>query len=100
MKRNITLDKEEQAIQASIDRDEWQSVENFSQEKSRYEQIAHATINKTRRVNLRLTEHDYQAAQIRAIEEELPYQTLHSSVIHKFIRDITLLTQLTQNSIQ
>lgn len=43
------------------------------------------TINKTKRINLRLTERDLQMARTRAAEEGLPYQTLLASIIHKYL---------------
>ena len=43
------------------------------------------TFNKTRRVNLRVTERDFSLAYARAREEGIPYQTLLSSVIHKYL---------------
>ena len=43
------------------------------------------TFNKTRRVNLRVSERDYALARDRAGEEGIPYQTLLSSVIHKYL---------------
>ncbi len=46
---------------------------------------ARNTFNKTRRVNLRMTERDFALAHARAREEGMPYQTLLSSVIHKYL---------------
>ena len=46
-------------------------------------QAARNTFNKTRRVNLRVTERDFNLAHAR--EEGIPYQTLLSSVIHKYL---------------
>ena len=43
-------------------------------------QAARNTFKKTRRVNLRVTERDYNQAHARAREEGIPYQTLLSSV--------------------
>ena len=48
-------------------------------------QAARNTFNKTRRVNLRVTERDFNLAHSRAREEGIPYQTLLSSVIHKYL---------------
>lgn len=79
------LDKEEQQLQKSLETGEWVKVPKFATEKKRYEAVARQTFNKTKRVNLRLTERDFQAAQIKAMEEGLPYQTLLSSVIHKYL---------------
>ena len=48
-------------------------------------QMARNTFNKSRRVNLRVTERDFNLAHSRAREEGIPYQTLLSSVIHKYL---------------
>ena len=48
-------------------------------------QAARRTFNKTRRVNLRVTERDFELAHYRAREEGIPYQTLLSSVIHRYL---------------
>ena len=47
--------------------------------------MAQSTFKKTRRVNLRVTERDFNLAHARAREEGIPYQTLLSSVIHKYL---------------
>ncbi len=79
------LDKEEQVLLASFENDEWHSVSGLNAEKKRFQAMAKQTFNKTKRVNLRLTEWDFSVAHSRALEEGLPYQTLLSSVIHKYL---------------
>ncbi len=53
-------------------------------EKERFSEIAANTLKKNKRVNIRLSEHDLQAIQRKAVQEGLPYQTLISSLIHKY----------------
>ncbi|MYG19559.1 MAG: hypothetical protein F4208_08345 [Gemmatimonadales bacterium] len=48
-------------------------------------QAARSTFKKTHRVNLRVTERDFNLAHARAREEGMPYQTLLASVIHKYL---------------
>ena len=79
------LDKEEKEILDSFERDELKSVPNVVQEIEEARQAARNTFNKIKRVNLRLTERDFHLAHIKALEEGLPYQTLLSSVIHKYL---------------
>lgn len=43
-----------------------------------------ATLAKTRRVNLRLTEMDMVSLQRKAAREGIPAQTLMGSILHKF----------------
>jgi predicted DNA binding CopG/RHH family protein len=79
------LDQEEKELMESIDRDEWQSVKNFDQEKEQAIQAARNTLKKDKRINLRLTQKDYHQIQVKAIEEGIPYQTLISSIVHKYL---------------
>ncbi|HBQ50618.1 hypothetical protein A3B42_01865 [Candidatus Daviesbacteria bacterium RIFCSPLOWO2_01_FULL_38_10] len=79
------LDKEEQEILDSVERGEWKPVKNLAEEKIRLKQIAKNTLNKTRNINLRLSERVVAKLKARAVKEGLPYQTLASSVLHKFV---------------
>ena len=69
----------------SIDHDEWQPVKDVEQEKAKAVTAARNTLKKDKRINLRLTPKDYYQIQIKAIEEGMPYQTLISSLIHKYL---------------
>ncbi len=79
------LDKEERDLMESIEHDEWRRVKNIKQEKEKAMAAARNTLKKDKRINLRLTQKDYHQIQIKAIEEGIPYQTLISSVIHKYL---------------
>jgi predicted DNA binding CopG/RHH family protein len=79
------LDQEEKEILDAFQRDKLKSVPHVVQEIEEARQAARNTFNKTKRVNLRLTERDFHMAHVRALEEGLPYQTLLSSVIHKYL---------------
>ncbi len=57
----------------------------FEGRKKRYAGYAASTFGKDRRVNIRISGKDLDALQKRALEEGLPYQTLISSLIHKFV---------------
>ena len=46
---------------------------------------ARATGLKDQRINIRLSSVDLQALRTRALQEGMPYQTLISSVLHKYI---------------
>jgi len=64
-------------------------VRGLAKEKRRYEAAARATLRKDKRVNIRMTERDFVRFQKKALEEGLPYQTLISSVLHKYINQVT-----------
>ena len=67
------------------ERGELRSAPDPEREMEAARRAARNTFNKTRRVNLRVTERDFNLAHSRAREEGIPYQTLLSSVIHKYL---------------
>ena len=79
------LDKGEQELLDSFERGEWQPVENLDAEKKRHQRYAHNTIKKDRRVNIRMTSKDLSELQNMAMEDGVPYQTLISSVLHRYV---------------
>lgn len=80
----MKLDTNERDILESVERGEWRSVRGLKRERSRYVRYARATFRKDRRINIRLSSKDLEAIQKRALEEGLPYQTLISSLLHKY----------------
>lgn len=78
------LDHEERALLKSVERGEWRSAASKAVVK-RYVQAAHRTLKKDRRVNIRISQVDLVDLRARAFEEGLPYQTLISSVLHKYV---------------
>ncbi len=82
---NDQLNSEEQEILEKFERGELRPSTNVEHELKQARQAARNTFHKTRRVNLRVTERDFSLAHARAREEGMPYQTLLSSVIHKYL---------------
>ena len=79
------LDKEEKDLLDSFQKDEWVSSKNIKVRKEELGEYARATIRKDKRVNIRISERDLKELQRIALREGLPYQTLISSVLHKFV---------------
>ncbi len=79
------IDQEEKDLMESIEREEWKPVKDFNREKDKAIEAARNTLKKDKRINLRLTQKDYQQIQIRAIEEGIPYQSLIASIVHKYL---------------
>lgn len=81
------LDNEEQQIvedfEKALESGNLKSVPNLEARKKELQQIARNTLNKTRNINIRLTERDLHRLKSKAIEEGIPYQTLASSILHK-----------------
>jgi predicted DNA binding CopG/RHH family protein len=85
MAKKIKLDTEEQDILESFERGEWKPIKNKEEEIRRYAGYAKATLKKDKRINIRISDKDLESIQNVAIEEGIPYQTLISSLIHKFV---------------
>lgn len=81
----IKLEPQEEETRDSVERGEWRSVPRLKTEQKRYRSYAEATFRKDRRVNIRISNKDLVAIQKRAVEEGLPYQTLISSLLHKYV---------------
>ena len=81
----MKLTNDEKVLLDSVEKGEWQRVADYSREAARYRQAARATLRKDKRVNIRMAERDLIRLQKTAAREGLPYQTLISSVLHKFI---------------
>jgi predicted DNA binding CopG/RHH family protein len=83
MKKVAHLDKEEAKLAESIEKDEWVS-DLSKKDKKQYQEYARYSINKQKRINIRMTERDLKKIRAKAIEEGMPYQSLISMLIHKY----------------
>ncbi|HMO04379.1 MAG TPA: antitoxin [Kiritimatiellia bacterium] len=81
----MNLTKEEKDLLDSVERGEWKRIPNFKREVSRFQEAARNTLRKDKRVNIRITERDLVRIQKAAVHEGLPYQTLISRVLHKYV---------------
>ncbi len=79
------LDKYEKELLNSFEKGEWKSVSNIDERKTELSEYAKYTIKKNKRVNIRISERDLNELQRIAIREGLPYQTLISSILHKYV---------------
>ena len=81
----IKLDKEEKDILDSYERGEWKSVKNLKKEIEKHRGYARQTLKKDKRVNIRISSMVLDEIQTRAVEDGMPYQTLISSILHRFV---------------
>jgi predicted DNA binding CopG/RHH family protein len=79
------FDKEEKKLIESIEKGEWRSIEDLDNEINRARQSAEDTFSKDQRMNIRISKRDLNNLKIKALEEGIPYQTLVSSLIHKYL---------------
>jgi predicted DNA binding CopG/RHH family protein len=85
------LDRQEQEILSTFEAGEWQSVKEANPllelqgyAKAALLQLLEPKIAKDKQITLRLSSADWEGIQSRSIGEGIPYQTLISSVIHKY----------------
>lgn len=78
------LDDEEKDLMQSFDQGEWESIQDEESTKSKLKALAKASVQKNKRINIRISESDLNQIRVKALEEGIPYQTLISSVLHKF----------------
>lgn len=78
------LEDEEMEVLTSFDKGEWKSVKNVKREKAIARKTATKTLKKDTRINIRLSGSDVSAIKQKAAYEGLPYQTLISSILHKY----------------
>jgi len=83
--KKIILDDEEKDILESYERGEWVPVKNPKKEIKKLQRYAKNTLQKDKRINIRMTSKDLDQVQIIATQEGIPYQTLVSSIIHKYV---------------
>ena len=79
------LDQEEKEILEAFDRGELLSIPNKEAELKRHKEHAAAMFRKDKRINIRISERDLKALRKRALMEGIPYQTLVSSILHKYV---------------
>ncbi len=78
------LDPEEQELLEAYDSGEFES--DLDADRRKYlARIAEESFKKDKRINIRISSRDLEALQRRALEEGLPYQSLVSSVLHKYV---------------
>jgi len=82
--KSMKLSKEEKQLLEAVEAGSFESVLT---KKRRAELVAAAkdTVRKDKRINIRISNRDLKAVQLKASEEGIPYQTLVSSIIHKYI---------------
>lgn len=97
------MDREDQELLESFEAGEFES-DLKSERRVQLVTLAEEAIKKDKRINIRISSRDLEALQRRAMEEGLPYQSLVSSVLHKYVsggfKDITAKKASQQTSRQ
>ena len=78
------LNKDEKEVLKDFEAGEFESVLT-SRRKKFIQASAEETFKKDKRINIRISSRDLTSLQRRALEEGIPYQTLVSSILHKYV---------------
>lgn len=79
------LTQEEKEILDAFEAGKLKKSIKQTQEVKKHRAAAEATFKKDARINIRLSSRDLRSLQAKALREGIPYQTLVSSVLHKYI---------------
>lgn len=79
------LDKEEKKTWDDFEKGKFKSVANVKSEMEQATRAAKSYLRKDERINIRVSSTDLDMIKRKAAEEAIPYQTLITSVLHKFI---------------
>lgn len=81
----MKYDKEEKTIVDAFEKGKMTLVTPSKKEIEIIKATARKTIIKDKRITIRLYDHDYKGIQKKALEMGIPYQTLISGIIHRYI---------------
>jgi predicted DNA binding CopG/RHH family protein len=85
---NLILDKYEQEIEDSIPKN-FNPVLIDSKEQKSFVEVAkkHIESKLSKRINIRIKNEDLMKVKAKAIQNNIPYQTLLSALIHKYAKN-------------
>ena len=81
----MKLDKEEKEILKEYETGQLKLSKPSEKELSAIKAAAVSTFKKDKRVTIRLYDHDFKGIQKKALQLGIPYQTLISGIIHRYI---------------
>ena len=81
----MKYDKEEKNIIDAYESGKMKLSTPSEKELQNIKAIAKSTFKKDKRITIRLYDHDYKGIRKKALEMGIPYQTLISGMIHRYI---------------
>lgn len=85
MRTKMKYDEEEKNIIDAYESGKMKLSAPLKKELEKIKAIAKNTFKKDKRITIRLYDHDYKGIQKKAFEMGIPYQTLISGLIHRYI---------------
>jgi len=81
----MKLDQEEKEILEAYESGKLKLSKPSKKEIAAIKAAALSTFKKDKRITIRLYDHDFQGIQKKALQMGIPYQTLISGVIHRYV---------------
>ena len=81
----MKYDKEEKDILEALENGNLKLSKPSKKEIDSIKAAAISTFKKDKRITIRLYDHDYSGIQKKAMEMGIPYQTLISGIIHRYV---------------
>lgn len=81
----MKLDEYEKGIEEALESGEFKSVKDLEKEIVVAREMAENHSRKDQRMNIRISQRDLERIKSKAMEEGIPYQTLVTSVLHKYV---------------
>ena len=81
----MKIDKEEKGILQAYENGQMKLSKPSQKELEAIKAAAESTFIKDKRITIRLYEHDFKGIQKKAPQMGIPYQTLISGIIHRYI---------------
>lgn len=93
-KENVTLDTYEQEIEASLSRGEYKRSDDLNSMTKFFKDAAknYRMLQKSKPITIRVNQEDILKVKAKAKKNNIPYQTLLSSLIHHFAEGRTQIT--------
>ena len=82
---NYKLDKQERELLELFEQGGLKTSENATLQMDNAKKIAAEHTKKNARINIRISQFDLDRIKRIAVSEGLPYQTLISSILHKYV---------------
>lgn len=82
----MKLDSYEEEISRKIEAGDFKSINNVEKEIVHARRMAENHQRKDQRMNIRISKRDLEMIKTMAMEEGIPYQTLVTSVLHKYVK--------------
>ena len=78
------LDKEEKQTITDYKQKKLKTVAGFKHNQKQYREYAQAAMDKTKNINIRISESDLLKIKSLAVKKGVPYQTMITSLIHQY----------------